>query len=140
MSAYYLSNIRMAWRKKIAAAFRWAYWKMETVANFQCNFSAWFIYLENLIHGMIYKETYFTQCFQFVNYICWQTDGVTIVAMKLDFLSHWKTKGDVLNFDLRIGLSGVFWKNKEEEKNGLCVDWGCKLFLIGTGVWFLCRW
>jgi hypothetical protein len=39
MSTYYLSNTHGV-KKKIAAAFRWAYWKMETVANIQSNFSA----------------------------------------------------------------------------------------------------
>jgi hypothetical protein len=40
MSTYYLSNTYGVKKKKIAAAFRWAYWKMETVANIQSNFSA----------------------------------------------------------------------------------------------------
>jgi len=59
----YILPVQYVWReeKKIAAAFRWAYWKMETVENIQSNFSAWFIYLENLVHRTIYKKSYFTQ-------------------------------------------------------------------------------
>jgi hypothetical protein len=44
-----------------------------------------------------------------------------------------------LNFDLRIGLSGVFGKRRRRRKIGFVLTGAViKLFLIGTGVWLLC--
>jgi len=46
-----------------------------------------------------------------------------------------------LNFDLRIGLSGVFGKRRRRRRRkiGFVLTGAViKLFLIGTGVWLLC--